>query len=281
MNRTRMLVLAFFSLLLSVLVTVIGYRVLRSRLNPTEETTEIVVAAQKLSLGMLITEQHVRTIPWPREAPLAGSFVKPEDVIGRGVIGQVAPNEPILDSKLAPKDGGGGLTWGIPEGLRAVAVRVNQVVNVAGFVLPGTRVDVILTGSPGGQREQTSKVILENVRVLSAGHHVEEDVSGEPQDVTVVTLLVTPEDSQKVALASVAGRIQLALRNPLDVEQVDPAPIRRASLYRQSSAPPATRQAAGGTPRPGAAPPPPPLPMTVELIQGNQRQTWTFQRNRP
>ncbi len=281
MKRTRMLVLALFSLALSVLVALLAYRVLQRQL--ANEMSVIVVAAQKLSLGTRLNQRHLRTVPWPKTALLPGGFTDPTEVIGRGVIFPIAPNEPILESKLAPTGAGAGLTSAIPEGMRAVAVKVNQVIGVAGFVLPGTRVDVILTGSPeGGFSMDTSKVILENVQVLSAGSNVEQDEEGRPQDVPVVTLLVTPEDAQKLALAAVAGRIQLALRNPLDLEQTNPRAVRKDQLYRGGSVTNpvvSAERKPRTTPRRPARPVLAPSPVTVELIQGDKRETWTFEKN--
>ena len=127
-------------------------------------------------------------------------------------------NEPVLPSKLASKEAGAGLPPVIPEGMRAVSVRVNEVIGVAGYVLPGTRVDVVATASPNQERaDMTSKLILSNVQVLTAGTRMEQDQEkGKPVQVTVVTLLVNPEQSERLALASTEGKIQLALRNPLD-----------------------------------------------------------------
>src|SRR5258705_1393787 len=216
MNRTRMLMLASIALVLSVVVTFLTYRLLRQRLQPPDEMTTIVVATQKLALGQRLTAEDVRVTPWPRAAFLAGSAQDATAFIGRGVIVPLEANEPILESKLAPKDGGAGLTTTIPEGMRAVSIRVNDVIGVAGFVVPGSHVDVILSGSPTqGGTTDVAKIILENVQVLAAGQNIDQDINGKPQSAQVVTVLVTPEDSQKLALASTEGRMQLALRNPM------------------------------------------------------------------
>ncbi len=223
-------------------------------------------------------------VAWPKAVSLEGSFVDPEEVVGRGVIVPMLHNEPVLDSKLAPIEAGAGLIVAIPEGMRAVAVKVNDVIGVAGFVLPGTRVDVIVTGSPDeARRNDTSKVILENVVVLAVGQNIEQDVDGEPQSVQVITLLVTPEGSQKLALASVDGRLQLALRHPLDLEKTDPEAVKKASLYsRQVSPPPPVRRVVRSRSRvkkPTVVPAAPPAPrsLEVELIQGDDRETILFQ----
>ena len=162
MTRTRMLVITLCALLTSGFVTFFAYRTLASRLAPTgEELRQIVVAKGDLPLGMRLDEADLSMVGWPKAVSLEGSFVDPEEVVGRGVIVPMLHNEPVLESKLAPIEAGAGLIVAIPEGMRAVAVKVNDVIGVAGFVLPGTRVDVIVTGSPDeSRRNDTSKVII-------------------------------------------------------------------------------------------------------------------------
>lgn len=288
MNRTRMLFIGLFALALSGTVTLIVYRQLVSRLNPSVEDPDyIVVAAEKLPLGTRLEVRHLKTSPWAKGVPLEGSFKRPEELVGRGVIVPMLPNEPVLQSKLAPAAGGSGLVAAIPEGMRAVAVKVNEVVGVAGFVLPGSRVDVILSGSPQGKSDiDVSKVFLENVQVLASGQNVE-DVEGKPQTVKVITLLVSPDDAQKLALAQIDGQIQLALRNPMDLEKSDPTPTLRAALYRQASSKqePAPRPAPRRSTRRSKPPAPPvevkepprPAKFEVELLQGAKREVHTFE----
>ena len=285
MNRTRMVVISLFALFASGLVTFLAYRMLSRQLNPTrEDMTQIVVAAETLTLGTRVTQPHLRMVPWPKAVALEGSFLDPEEVVGRGVIVPMLANEPVMESKLAPREAGAGLTTAIPEGMRAVAIKVNDVIGIAGFVLPGSRVDVIVTGSPDERkRNDTAKVILENIVVLAAGQNIEQGTDGEPQTVQVITLLVTPEGAEKLALASVDGRLRLALRHPLDLERSDPPPVKKADLYAQaaSSSPPPVRRVSRPRPRakPTVVPEKPPVPhwVEVELIQGNVRETFQFE----
>jgi pilus assembly protein CpaB len=295
--------LAAAAFAVAVAVTAFTYRALRDRLNPSVvDSTEIVVAAQGVSVGALLQEADLRLAPWPRAVPLRGSFQKISDVVGRGVVIPMVLNEPILESKLAATGAGGGLTAAIPDGMRAVGVKVNDVIGVAGFVQPGSRVDVILSGSPTKNNEfEMSKVILENVQVLAAGQNVTNDANGKPQNVQVVTLLVTPADSQKLAFASVDGKIQLSLRNPLDLERTNPNAVRRESLYGASSGSPekppspapksasaglATRKIEHPAPVAQVAPQPaPPAPVVVvppklqlQLIQGTKVETLAFEK---
>lgn len=293
MNRARMLLLALAALAVSAILTLFVYRQLSARLRPEldEQQLQIIVAAQDLPMGTLLEETHLKKAPWAQGIPIEGAFENPEDVVGRGVIVPMVVNEPIIESKLAPKDAGAGLSSAIPDGMRAVSLRVNDVVGVSGFTLPGSRVDVILAGSADGKSGiDISKVVLENVEILASGQSIQRDARGEPQKVNVVTLLVTPEQAQIVALATLDGQIRLALRNPLDVDQADPPPFRRAGLYTGSSEdatpppPPTAAQRQAPVRRVRRAPPPPPPPpapkiIEVELIQGNQRQTLKFEES--
>jgi len=290
-----MFILAALAFVVAIVVTVFTYRALRDRLQPPDDMVQIVVASDNVALGARLTEADLRMAPWPRAVALQGSFQKISDVVGRGVVVPMISNEPVLDSKLAPTGGGSGLTAAIPEGMRAVGVKVNDVIGVAGFVLPGSRVDVVLSGSPNKENElEMSKVILENVQVLAAGQNVTSDANGKPQQVQVVTLLVTSEESQKLALASNDGRIQLALRNPLDLARVNPDAIRRESLYGPSSAPapaPPVKQIVVRTAAPKASPPPvpvaavappapvaPPPKLELQLIQGSKKESVLFEK---
>src|SRR5207249_988229 len=163
---------------------------------------DVIVIRQKVSLGTKLTAADVRVAPWPKSVAISGTFHDLAEVTGRGVIVAMEANEPVLESKLAPKNGGAGLMIAIPEGMRAVSLKVNDVIGVAGFVVPGAKVDVILTGSPGNGMLDAAKIILQNVEVLAAGQNVDVDREGKPMNVQVITLLVTPEDSEKLALIS-------------------------------------------------------------------------------
>jgi pilus assembly protein CpaB len=240
-------------------------------------TRPVVVAGADLDIGAQLTRDDLRIIDWPANAVPAGAFSDPKDVIGRGVVLPVIQNEPILPLKLASTEAGAGLPPAIPPGLRAVSVRVNEVIGVAGYVLPGTRVDVVATVNPTGQNTDiTSKVVLTNVQVLAAGTKIERDTErNKPIPVSVVTLLVDPEEAERLTLASTEGKIQLALRNPLDktmpaTRGIKPAvllgiaPARNAVIRTRASA-----SASAQT----VVPPPvltPDVP-TVEIIRGDKR----------
>ena len=238
-------------------------------------TQPVVVAAADLALGSALKKEDLTVLAFPAGKAPEGSFAKPEEVLERGLIVPVVKNEPILAAKLAPKEAGAGLPPVIPEGMRAVSVRVNEVIGVAGYVLPGSRVDVIATASPTANvQDTTSKVVLANVLTLTAGTRMEQDQKdGKPVQVTVVTMAVTPEQAERLALASTEGKIQLALRNPLDQSSPATPGIKPAILLGVVKAP--AQQQASAKPKPGqpvtvATTAPAALP-TVEMIRGEKR----------
>jgi pilus assembly protein CpaB len=246
-------------------------------------TQPVVVAAADLQLGSELKKEDLTVVNFPAGQAPEGTFKEPSEVIGRGLIAPIVKNEPLLPSKLASKEAGAGLPPVIPEGMRAVSVRVNEVIGVAGYVLPGTRVDVVATASPNQERaDMTSKLILSNVQVLTAGTRMEQDQEkGKPVQVTVVTLLVNPEQSERLALASTEGKIQLALRNPLDQTAPETPGVKTAALVGTARAlAPASkstgsvrrtaRSTAPAGPVTQIAPMPEALP-TVEVIRGDKR----------
>ena len=209
-------------------------------------TTQVVVAARDLPVGHLLTDTDVQAIRWPAAALPVGYIAQPSAAIGRGLIARVRMNEPILAPELAEKGSGAGMPIIIPEGMRAVSVRVDDVIAVAGYVIPSTRVDVLLTMKPTNVEQTHTQIVLQNLQVLAAGQAIEKNEQGQPMTVSVVTLLVTPEQGEKLTLASAQGRIQLALRNMIDVAEITTPGIGEARLMelgRQPARPTAGRAA--------------------------------------
>jgi pilus assembly protein CpaB len=206
--------------------------------GPAMPTQPVVVAVNDLDVGAEIKPEDVKVIRWPKDSVPAQAMSDPKEAIGRGVITPLIQNEPLLPSKLSSKEAGPGLPPAIPPGLRALSVKVNEVIGVAGYVLPGTRVDVLATVNPSGNNgDVTSKVVLTNVQVLASGTKIERDVEkGKPVPVSVVTLLVAPEESERLTLAATEGKIQLALRNPLDKSIPSTPGIKPAGLLGFASA---------------------------------------------
>lgn len=240
------------------------------------EMREVVVAARALPVGVTIKPADVKVAKIPAAQAPPGVFSRPEEVFDRPVISSILPEEPIREGRVAARGSGVGLAPVIPPGMRAVAVRVNEVVGVAGFVLPGMRVDVLVTGRPPNQADTITTTVLQNILVLSAGQQIEPDARGNAINTPVVTLLVTPEQAEILTLAGNEGRIQLVLRNASD-QSVEKTPGRLLTeLYnvRKSPAEPIARPAA---PRPTPAAkvePPveaPPAPEQIVVFRGSQR----------
>jgi pilus assembly protein CpaB len=237
-------------------------------------TTYVAVAAEDLPMGTMLTKEQVKLVGWPAASPIQGAFSTVDPLVGRGVIQPVKANEPLTESKLAAVGAGAGLPPSIPAGMRAVSVRVNEVIGVAGFTVPGTRVDVLVTLSKGDQ--SVARAVVSNVQVLTAGTRYDQQQAkdGQPIPTSVVTLMVTPDDAERIALAQSTGSIMLVLRNPLDLVPTDTRGIRMAGLMGTPDPPPVVK-AVHGQPRVVVPPPPAPAPpkiYTVEAIRAAQRK---------
>jgi pilus assembly protein CpaB len=241
MNR-RLVTILLSAFIVAALCSVIVYRLVGMRIAAAkpQATTRIVAAVADLKIGAILAAPDLTTIQIQGTAP-KGAILDAKDAIGRGVIQPIYAGEPLLDNRLAPKGSGGGLAATIRDGMRAIAVRVDQVVGVAGFVLPGMRVDVLISGVPpaasGGQQDTQVRTVLQNIEVLSAGTDIQKDAEGKPQQVQVVNLLVTPEQAQVLALASNETRIQLVLRNPLDTKVQPVQGTAMTNLFLDQNAP--------------------------------------------
>jgi pilus assembly protein CpaB len=274
MNRTRLLTIGIVALALGAVVALFVYKNLQGRsASNAEPGVEVIVAANDVQVGARIEEHDVITVRYPASALPAGTYNKRSKVMGRGVILPISRGEFILPSKLAPENAGSGLPSLIPPGMRAVSVRVNEVVSVAGFTGPGTRVDVLLTGTPNGGSEPQTTTVLQNVAVIAAGNKLERNAAGEAQNTPVITLLVSPDDAERLTLASSEGHIQLALRNPLDTRQDEVAAANAKGLYKgstpQASPPPVHVRPVKQTLK--TVPPPSPSVLSIEVYQGDKK----------
>lgn len=235
MNKRFLAVLAF-AFIVALGASLMLYRLTSKNGQTTKAAPaaiKLVLASRDLELGTLLRAEDVTVTDWPGVVP-PGSTTKADDVVGRGVTSKIFAKEPILDSRLAPKGAGGGFAATIPRGMRAVAVPVNEVVGVAGFVGPGMHVDVLISGAPpvGGANLGTlTKTLLQNIEVLSAGQDFKKDNEGKPVAVQVVNLLVTPEQAEQLSLASHQTTIQLVLRNPLDRDVTQTPGTAMAALF--------------------------------------------------
>lgn len=293
--KQRLVIVIVFALVISAAASAVLYRLISTQLAANREVSsaKILVAARNLGSGELIKEIDVKVADWNGPLP-AGALMKPEDAIGRGVVESIYMGEPVVETRMAARGAGAGLAAIIPAGMRAVAVRVNDVVGVSGFAVAGSRVDILIAGNPPGSTAAgtVTKTLLQNIEILSAGQNIQKDAEGKPVTVPVVNLLVNPEQAEMLSLASNEARIQLVLRNPTDKEETKPPGTAMAYLFRGGAPPPpANTNAPGGqqkqarraAPPPPPPPPveapkvaPPPPPITVEVFHGVRKSESKF-----
>lgn len=276
MNR-RLFTILLSAFVIAALCSFVVFRVVGHGISqsPMSKNTRVVAAAANIKLGSMLKEGDLTTIQIAGTLP-QGAILKPQDAIGRGVISDLYAGEPILDSRLAAPGSGGGLAATIPPGMRAAAVKVDQVVGVAGFVTPGMRVDVLISGIPPGAPTNSegtvTKTLLQNIEVLSAGTDIKKDAEGKPQQVQVVNLLVSPPQAELLSLASNETHIQLVLRNPLDTQLAKPGATSMAALFADSNVPPPPRHVV--ITRTGVKPAP--RVYMVQVINGSKQSEAKF-----
>ncbi len=305
MRNKRLLFVLASAVAFGLVAAVSVSRYLSDAQANTRSMNKVVVAKAEIPLGTKIEAGHLSTVEFPSNAIPDGAFESAEKVVGRVSVVNVAAREPITDFKLAPEGSAGGLSAVIPEGYRAMTVKVDDVIGVAGFLQPGTMVDVLTVIEPAGSNmsgNPVSKIVLQNVKVLASGQNIDKPKDDrEPDTVKAVTLQVTPEQAEKLALASSEGKLRLMLRNQvhqhdeqtpgadkkslLTGERATPAP-EPGSLKSEQPAPQPVRRAprayahvrvSQDAPAPVAAPAPAPPPRpAVEMIQGTKKSTVEF-----
>lgn len=286
MNK-RFVGVLLFATVVATVASLLLYRLLINRpqtIKAAATTTQIVLASRDIDMGTVLKEEDVKLADWPGTVPV-GASMKTQDVVGRGLTTAIYAKEPVIESRLAPRGAGGGLAAMIPPGMRAFAIRVNEVVGVAGFVVPGMRVDVLISGNrPGGDQSlgTLSKTLLQNLEVLSAGQDFKKDNEGKPIAVQVVNLLVNPEQAEQLSLAASQTTIQLVLRNPLDRDVAKTPGAAMANLFSGAKLKPEVPPSA---PRPRAVPapvkvavvpPPKKEEFTMEIISGTKKNELKF-----
>jgi len=244
MNR-RLLTILLVAFGIATLCTFLVARLIRNQAtaNHAPVTTRVIAASSDIKLGMVLTADNLTTIEIAGTPPQGAILEKDKSkAIGRGVVSDLFSGEPIIENRLAAAGSGGGLAATIPPGMRACAVKVDEVVNVSGFVTPGMRVDVLISGTPPGTQDPTvgtvSRTLLQNIQVLSAGTDIQKDSEGKPKQVQVVNLLVTPEQAESLSLASNL-KIQLVLRNPLDTKIANVPGTATSNLFAGTNGAPA------------------------------------------
>jgi pilus assembly protein CpaB len=285
MNR-RLLTILVLAFVIAGACAFLVYRVVGKSMAAEKPaaSTRVIAAVSDIKLGTVLAAKDLTTIEIVGTLP-KGVILKPENAVGRGVVADLYMGEPIMESRLAAVGSGGGLAATIPQGMRAVAVRVDDVVGVAGFATPGMRVDVLISGeppsTPGNQAQiqamgTLSETLLQNIEVLSAGQDIQKDAEGKPHPVQVVNLLVTPDQAETMSLAGSQTKIQLVLRNPLDTKVAPVAGTAMDKLFAdQTPAPVKTKTVvvkAKPAPKVVAAPP----PFSIEVINGSKRSEAKF-----
>jgi len=281
--RSRHLLVLTIAVVTATVASAAIYRALLQRPARAQEreNQRVVVAKHPMAIGTQLTEADLKVVSWPAESPLPNAVSDIKDAVNRGLLTTVLENEPLTTNKIATA--GAGLSPAIPAGMRAIAVRVNDVIGVAGFVVPKSRVDVVVTIRR--PNDSVTRTAASNVVVLAAGTRQDqgkkEGDSKTPNASTVVTLLVSPPDAERISLAQAEGEIMLILRNPNDNEQTISSGIKTATLLGQDepAPPPVARPAAVRRPAPAPkeveTPPeaPKPAPHVVEAIRGQKRTT--------
>jgi pilus assembly protein CpaB len=271
MNPRRLLVALSAALLLSGAVTYFLNRKLSRRTGstPVLTTQKYVAASRPLQAGEVLKPESLTLVEWPTKMPFDGAFSRIEDVAGRALIYPVTARQPILEGYLAVAGSGIGLTVKIPEGMRAASVHSDEVVGVAGFLFPGSHVDVLVTFRSDTIPASSTQIVLQDVEVLTVGQKTDPEPGGKAENVGVVTLLLKPEDAQKIVLASTQGTIHFVLRNGADRGRVAALPVRVAELSSGARSPGAASAA-----RAHAAAK---HPYEVETIMGDKHVTSQFE----
>lgn len=276
MNR-RLFIILLSAFVVAAGCTYLVLRIVGQRLSGAHpQTTAVVAAASDVQLGAILRDSDLTTIEISGTPP-KGAILRREDAIGRGVVSNLYAGEPISQSRLAALGSGGGLAATIHQGMRASAIKVNDVVGVAGFVTPGMRVDVLVSGKPPGEADSSRgplvRTLLQNIEVLSAGTDIQRDGEGKPQQVQVVNLLVTPAQAELLSLANNEAHIQLVLRNPLDTKIDTPPVTAMSQLYNDGTLPPPHKQAVAG---PIVVRSTVPSTFTIEVINGSKKSQEKF-----
>jgi pilus assembly protein CpaB len=260
-----------FALLVSGVFTFwLSQRYTKTKPAAAPPKSQYVTAAINLEAGQVIKAENLHLVDWPASMPLQGAFMTPQPLVGRVVLYPLAAGEPILERQLSPPGSGNGMSVKIPDGMRALSLRTDEIVGVAGFVLPGTHVDVLVTLHPANSPDPVTSTVLQDADVLATGQKTEPDPEGKPVTATVVTILVSPEDAEKVVLASTQGTVHFVLRNGSDRDQSKDPPVLLSQLSGNPM-PSQERPAVRVTERPVSK------PYTVETFLGPTVKTESFQ----
>ncbi len=298
MRNKRFFIVLVGALIFGVLAAVSISKYLSSAQAYTKNLNKIAVAKVAIPIGSKIIAEQIMVVQFPKESTPDGAFDSPEKLAGRVAVMNIGAREPITESRLAPEGTAAGLAAVIPEGYRAMTVKVDDAAGISGFIMPGTMVDVVVTIDPregSGMQDPISKIVLQNIKVLANGQNIDKpENEREANSVKAVTLQVTPEQAEKLALASTEGKLQLMMRNQIDQGDEQTKGINKRSLLTGDAAvtPPEpgslkseqpksdakpVRRSAAPRPAPAAAPAPQPTPRaSVEMIEGAKKRSVEF-----
>jgi pilus assembly protein CpaB len=248
MRNKRFFIVLAGALIFGVLAAVTVSKFLSRAQGYTNNLTKVAVAKVAIPLGSKIIPEQIMVVQFPKESTPDGAFDTPEKLAGRVAVVNIVAKEPITESRLAPEGTAAGLSAVIPEGYRAMTVKVDDAAGISGFITPGTLVDVVVVIDPregAGNQDPVSKIVLQNIKVLANGQNIDKPKDErEAQSVKAVTLQVTPEQAEKLALASSEGRLQLVMRNQIDQGDEQTPGVNKRSLL--------TGEAATQAPEPGS-----------------------------
>ncbi|MCM3901594.1 MAG: Flp pilus assembly protein CpaB [Pyrinomonadaceae bacterium] len=298
MRNKRFFIVLAGALLFGLLAAFSVSRYLSSAQAYTKSLNGVAVAAVAIPVGTKIVAEHVTVVQFPKESTPDGAFDSPAKLVGRVAVTNIAPREPVTEARLAPEGTAGGLSAVIPEGYRAMTVKVDDVVGISGFIMPGTLVDVVVVIVPSNDSSSQgpiSKIVLQNIKVLANGQNIDQpEDQREPNSVKAVTLLVTPEQAEKLALAATEGKLQLVMRNSTDQgdeqtiginkqrllsgDVAVPAPEPGSLKSEQPARPPKPRRVRAHTEvKPAATSQTPEKPRSsVEMIEGAKKRSVDF-----
>ncbi len=275
MNAKRMATAFLIALFISAVCTWLLSRKMGSHSAEHVAQSQYVAPVKPLDAGEVLKPEDLEMVTWPASNPIAGAFTKVSDLVGRAALYPLDKDQPITERLLSASGSGAGLAGRIPAGMRAIALRSDEVMGVAGFLFPGSHVDVLVTYRSGNSPEPVTLTVLQDAEVLAAGQKVQPDPEGKPVTATVVTLLLTPEDAQRAVLASTQGAIHFVLRGGADKQRVKDAPLALSQLAAGSEP---SRPAASAIARPAVAirRAVAPRQIVVETIAGDKASSETF-----
>lgn len=289
MGDKRFAMIFWGAIVVAAIATFGAYRLLQARAGSGEVLTKsVVVAAKDVPEGAALDATALTLASWPEQAVPPGAFSSMDSAVGRVVRMNVFAGEPIVPGRLAPAGTGPGLELKIPPGQRAMAVRINDVAGISGLIQPNSRVDVLVTIQEPGTSKQIAKLFMENMRVLSVGTEIQRDASGKPITATTVTLGVTPQQAERLAVAMNQGAIQLVLRGYGDPDSVKTRGATSsdvlAQLQGERTVSPPPRRTVRVAPRPAAPapvvvvqrPPPPPDSAVVNVYRAGKSTPLKF-----